>query len=154
MQSFSESLNNPLPVRTVQRETTHKGMSILYRFDSGSAQYYAHFDIDDNPVTHKVLKISIAFQKETSGGSYITISPGDQNAFQVFATLKMLTNRVVEPYKDRDQLKIVFKADASESSRVKLYNRFADHIAKAIGGTWRSGPFNHDIAYIIERGAS
>lgn len=145
MQSFSESLNNPVRYKLTLEDKNAVRSVYHARFISGTNIYRVDVSVYHGSIGNV---FDVMFVKEDGESRIVKAHTGDQNAFQVFATVAAILQEILAKHDGKVVIK--FSADNDEPSRVKLYERFARMIAKKIDGTVEREVGSWDIVYKIK----
>ncbi|QIG70689.1 hypothetical protein EVB91_138 [Rhizobium phage RHph_I1_18] len=141
-QHITESLSSAYRYRKHQNKAFDNGAVMhTYSFDDSVGNYY---EVECRYWWHtKTLEVLFS-------ANYSTKKIGNSpSPVRVFSTVAAIIREVYKPLKT-EHASIEFSADDDDSSRVRLYDRFASHIAKEINGTVKSHLSHDQKVYTIE----
>lgn len=144
MISFSESLNNPVRYKLTLEHSAGLFRHYVARFISGTNIYKVNVDVF---MAGHITQFGILFGKEDGESMQMSIVPGDQKVFEVFATVGAILTDVMS--KHPGKAIVGFSSSSDEPSRIKLYDRFAKTIASKIDGTVERNAGLWDVVYKI-----
>lgn len=135
-QHLNESLSSSYP--TTKLNDHRENIDYMF-YDSIGTQYLVHFTL-----FHSMESFDVMF---TSGPNQTALKTNSSRSpMRVFATVAALIEQVHRRY---PSYTIEFSAYEEEPSRVKLYDRLAEKIAKITGGEVRTAFHRDDKKYYV-----